>query len=204
MLAARGLLDKRALPSRFHLQRRFLVFFFDKCGNSSYGAPQTKPQKGSRVSKKVISFHYLLTDASGKTLDSSAGGEPLTFLEGVGQIIPGLETELRGMKVGEKKHVIVKAKDGYGEKDPGNVVEVPLEKMPTRGIKAGDRFRAGQDSNSPVVTVANVTETYVTLDGNHPLAGMDLTFDVEIAEVRDATEDELTHGHAHGPGEHHH
>lgn len=156
------------------------------------------------MSKKVISFHYLLTDASGKTLDSSAGGEPLTFLEGVGQIIPGLEAELHKMKAGDKKHAVVKAKDGYGEKDPGNVVEVPLEKMPTPNIKAGDRFRAGQDSHSPVVTVVKVTKTHVTLDGNHPLAGMDLTFEVEITEVRDATADELTHGHAHGPGGHHH
>ena len=156
------------------------------------------------MSRKVISFHYLLTDASGKTLDSSAAGEPLTFLEGGEQIIPGLENELRGMKAGEKKHLIVKAKDAYGEKDPNNIIEVPLEKMPTRNIKTGDRFRAGKDSHSPVVTVANVTQTHVTLDGNHPLAGMDLTFDVEIAEVRDATEDELTHGHVHGPGGHRH
>ena len=156
------------------------------------------------MSQKVIAFHYTLTDSSGKTLDTSAGGEPLMFLEGVGQIIPGLEMELLGMKVGEKKHVIVKAKDGYGEKDPGNVVEVALEKMPAQGIKVGDRFRAGRDDHSPVVTATKVTETHVTLDGNHPLAGMDLTFDVEITEVRDATEDELAHGHSHGPGEHHH
>jgi FKBP-type peptidyl-prolyl cis-trans isomerase SlyD len=156
------------------------------------------------VSQKVISFHYTLTDSSGKTLDSSTGSEPLTFLEGVGQIIPGLESELLGMKVGDKKRVGVKAKDAYGEKDAGNIIEVPLEKMPTSKIKVGDQFRAGKDDHSPVVTVAKVTETHVTLDGNHPLAGMDLSFDVEITEVRDATKDELTHGHAHGPGGHHH
>jgi FKBP-type peptidyl-prolyl cis-trans isomerase SlyD len=156
------------------------------------------------MSQKVISFHYTLTDSAGTTLDSSAGSEPLTFLEGVGQIIPGLEAHLRNMKVGGKKHVMVKAKDGYGEKDPKNVVEVPLEQMPTRGIKVGDRFRAGQETHSPVVTVVKVTATHVTLDGNHPLAGMDLTFDVEIAEVREATADELGHGHAHGSGGHAH
>jgi FKBP-type peptidyl-prolyl cis-trans isomerase SlyD len=156
------------------------------------------------MSQKVISFHYTLTDSAGTTLDSSAGSEPLTFLEGVGQIIPGLEAHLRNMKVGGKKHVMVKAKDGYGEKDPKNVVEVPLEQMPTRGIKVGDRFRAGQETHSPVVTVVKVTATHVTLDGNHPLAGMDLTFDVEIAEVREATADELAHGHAHGSGGHAH
>jgi FKBP-type peptidyl-prolyl cis-trans isomerase SlyD len=156
------------------------------------------------VSQKVISFHYTLTDSSGKTLDSSTGDAPLTYLEGVGQIIPGLESQLSGMKVGEKKHVVVHAKDGYGEKDPANVIEVPLDKMPAPNIKVGDRFRTGRDDHSPVVTATKVTDTHVTLDGNHPLAGMDLTFDVEITEVRDATQDELSHGHAHGAGGHHH
>lgn len=166
--------------------------------------PEQIIERSTNVSQKIISFHYTLTDPDGKILDSSAGGEPLTFLEGVGQIIAGLETELNGMKVGDKKHVKVKAKDAYGEKDPENIVEVPLDQMPTRGIKAGDRFRAGQDSHSPVVTALKVTETHVTLDGNHPLAGMDLAFDVEITEVREATKEELSHGHAHGPGGHHH
>ena len=161
-------------------------------------------ERSTDVSQKIISFHYTLTGPDGKTLDSSTDSEPLTFLEGVGQVIPGLETELSSMKVGYKKHIKVKAKDAYGEKDPENIVEVPLSQMPTRGIKEGDRFRAGQDSHSPVVTALKVTETHVTLDGNHPLAGMDLTFDVEITEVRKATKEELTHGHAHGPGGHHH
>jgi FKBP-type peptidyl-prolyl cis-trans isomerase SlyD len=156
------------------------------------------------MSKNVISFHYTLTDQSGKTLDASADGEPLTFLEGSGQIIPGLEAEILTMKVGDKKHVTVKARDAYGAHDPANVMEVPLDKMPTKGIKVGDRFRAGKSSDAPVVTVTKVTETHVTLDGNHPLAGMDLTFDVEITQVRGATEDELAHGHVHGDGGHHH
>src|ERR1700733_15352946 len=86
-------------------------------------------QKGLRVSKNVFSFHYTLTYKTGKTLDSSAGSEPMTFLEGSGQIIPGLEAQLRGMKVGDKKHVTVKAKDAYGEHDAGNVMEVPLDNM---------------------------------------------------------------------------
>jgi FKBP-type peptidyl-prolyl cis-trans isomerase SlyD len=153
---------------------------------------------------RVISFHYTLTDAADKTLDSSAGGDPLTFMEGVGQMIPGLETHLSAMTVGEKKNVTIKAQDAYGEKDPKNVVEVPLDQMPTRTIKVGDQFRAGQDHNAPVVTATKVTDTHVTLDGNHPLAGVDLTFDIEITAIRDATEEELSHGHAHGPGGHHH
>jgi FKBP-type peptidyl-prolyl cis-trans isomerase SlyD len=153
---------------------------------------------------KIISFHYTLTDSTGKTLDSSSGSEPLTFLEGAGQIIPGLEAELRTMAVGQKKNVTIEAKDAYGEKDAANIAEVPLDQMPTREIKAGDQFRAGQDAHAPVVTVTKVTETHVTLDGNHPLAGKDLTFDVEIAAVRKATKEELSHGHAHGSGGHHH
>lgn len=156
------------------------------------------------MSQQVISFHYTLTDTEGHTLDSSAGGEPLTFLEGVGQIISGLENELRGMKPGDKKRVTVNAKDAYGLRDPSNVIEVSLERMPTRNVKVGDRFRAGLEAHAPVVTVARVTDTHVTLDGNHPLAGMDLTFDVEVIAVRDATEEELAHRHAHGPGGPHH
>jgi FKBP-type peptidyl-prolyl cis-trans isomerase SlyD len=156
------------------------------------------------MANKVISFHYTLTDSAGKTLDSSAGGEPLTFLEGVGQIIPGLETHLRAMTIGDKKNVVVKARDAYGDKDPANVVEMPLDKMPSRGIKVGDQFRAGDSPNAPVVTATKVTDTHVTLDGNHPLAGMDLTFAVEITEVREATKEELDHGHVHGAGGHHH
>jgi FKBP-type peptidyl-prolyl cis-trans isomerase SlyD len=149
---------------------------------------------------RVISFHYTLTDSGGQQLDSSAGGEPLTFLEGVGQIIPGLETRLSAMKVGDKCRAVVPAKDAYGEKNPDYIVDVPLEKLPTRQVKVGDRFRAGADPHAPVVAVTKVGDTHVTLDGNHPLAGMDLTFDVEVTAIRDATAEEMAHGHAHGEG----
>jgi FKBP-type peptidyl-prolyl cis-trans isomerase SlyD len=156
------------------------------------------------MSTRVIVFHYTLTDSAGQTLDSSAGGDPLAFLEGTGQIIPGLETHLRTMKVGDKRKVLVPAKDAYGEKDAENIVEVPLDKLPTKKVKVGDKFRAGNDGHAPVVAVIKVTETHATLDGNHPLAGQDLTFDVEITEVREASAEELSHGHVHGPGGHHH
>lgn len=156
------------------------------------------------MNQKVISFHYTLTNNSGKQLDSSAGGEPLAFLAGKGQIVPGLETHLRTMKVGDKRRVLVPAKDAYGLKDPANIVEVPIEKMPTKKVKLGDRFRTGSGSHDLVVSVTQVTATHVTIDGNHPLAGEDLTFDVEIADVRDATAEELSHGHVHGAGGHHH
>src|SRR6266436_3758926 len=136
------------------------------------------------MGNKVISFHYTLTDSTGKELDSSARNEPLAFLVGGGQIIPGLETHLLTMKVGDKRRVLVPAKDAYGANDPANTTEMPLDQMPAKGIQVGDRFRAGADDHAPVVTVAKVTGTHVTLDGNHPLAGMDLTFDVEVTEVR--------------------
>jgi FKBP-type peptidyl-prolyl cis-trans isomerase SlyD len=160
--------------------------------------------KDNPMSARVISFHYTLTDSAGKELDSSAGSEPLTFMEGAGQIIPGLERHLLALKLGEKKRVTVKAKDAYGEKDATNIVEMPLEKMPAKGIKVGDQFRAGKDAHAPVVTATKITDTHVTLDGNHPLAGKDLTFAVEITAIRAATADEVAHGHAHGPGGHHH
>ena len=93
---------------------------------------------------KVISFHYTLTDRDGKTLDSSAGSEPLTFLAGAGQIVPGLEIHLLTMKVGDKRRVLVPAKDAYGPKDPANTTEMPLDQMPAKGIHVGDLFRIGK------------------------------------------------------------
>ena len=156
------------------------------------------------MTAKVISFHYTLTDPSGKKLDSSEGDEPLSFLEGAGQIIPGLEAALSKLKAGEKKQVKVVAKDAYGNRDDKKVVEVPLEQLPKKDVKIGDMFQTGQDHHSPPVTVIKVTSKHATLDANHPLAGIDLTFDIEITEIRDATSEEVDHGHAHGAGGHHH
>ncbi len=152
---------------------------------------------------KVISFHYTLTDHSGEVLDTSDGDEPMTFLAGVGQIIPGLEAVLEKLKVGEKKKVTLKAADAYGAHDAAKLIEVPLERMPNQKIKVGDQFQMNGDPNSMPLTVAKVTDKHVTLDSNHPLAGKDLTFDVKITAVREATDDEMAHGHAHGPGCHH-
>ena len=156
------------------------------------------------MAQKVISFHYTLTDPAGRKLDSSDGRAPMTFLEGGHQIIPGLESELVKLKAGEKKQVTVKAADAYGKMKPEMIVEVPREKLPAKEIKVGDRFRAGPDQHAPAVIVTKVSEKTVTIDGNHPLAGLDLTFAVEITASRDATADELAHGHAHGPEGHNH
>lgn len=148
----------------------------------------------------VVSMHYTLTLEDGQVVDSSDGGDPLEFLQGFGQIIPGLEKALYGMAVGDNKRVVVAAADGYGEVDPEAFQSVPraifpedLELVEGMGLRMRD-----QDSGQLIETyVAEVGPTEVLLDFNHPLAGEDLTFDVEIAGLRSATAEELSHGHVH-------
>ncbi len=153
------------------------------------------------MSQKVISFHYKLTVADGKVLDSSEGREPMTFLAGGQQIIPGLEKELLALKTGEKRQVKIQAADAYGPRDSGKIVEVALAELSKdRTVAVGDRFRGSSDPHAPPLTVTKITETHATLDANHPLAGVDLTFDVEVTETRAATKDEMAHGHVHGGG----
>jgi FKBP-type peptidyl-prolyl cis-trans isomerase SlyD len=159
----------------------------------------------ANTSPKVVSFHYTLKDSTGKVLESSIGDEPLSYLEGVGQIIPGLESAIKGLGKGDKKSVAVKAAEAYGEFDKELIVEVPREQIPKKDVVVGDQFHADSGhGQTQVVLVTAVTPTHITVDGNHPLAGQDLQFEVEITEVREASKDEMSHGHAHGPGGHHH
>jgi FKBP-type peptidyl-prolyl cis-trans isomerase SlyD len=154
---------------------------------------------------RVVSFHYTLRDPSGRVLDTSAGAEPIVYLEGGGQIIEGLDQQLRMAQPGEKARVVVPAAKAYGEVDPAQVQRVKRELLPVEGeLKVGDQFQAGPDRHAPVITVRGIEGDDVLLDANHPLAGVDLTFDVEIVSARAATTEELEHGHAHGPGGHHH
>lgn len=154
---------------------------------------------------RVVTFHYTLKNASGETLESSFGSEPLVFLEGVGQIIPGLESAIKKMQPGDKQTVNVKAEEAYGAIEPEMIVEVPRAKLPKKDVAIGDQFHADAgDGRAQVVTVTKVTDTHITIDGNHPLAGQDLTFEVEIDSTRNATNEEMQHGHAHGPGGHDH
>jgi FKBP-type peptidyl-prolyl cis-trans isomerase SlyD len=149
----------------------------------------------------VVTFHYTLKDDTAKVIDSSAGGEPLAYLHGHGNIVPGLERELSGKSVGDRLQVRVPAAEGYGEYDGTLVQKVPRRAL--KGIadlRVGLRLRAGHQA----VTVTRIAGDMVTLDGNHPLAGQNLHFDVEITAVRAATEEELAHGHVHGDGGHHH
>lgn len=156
------------------------------------------------MAQKVISFHYTLTNQAGEILDSSKDNQPFSFIEDAGQIIPGLEKELSGLQKGDKRKISVPAADAYGERNDDLIVRVTKDKLPSQTIKVGDRFRGGQDPSSPIFTVTQMDEQEVTLDGNHPLAGLDLVFDIELLEIRDATSDELDHGHPHGEHGHSH
>jgi FKBP-type peptidyl-prolyl cis-trans isomerase SlyD len=150
---------------------------------------------------RVVSFHYTLRDASDRVLDTSAGGDPITYLEGGGQIIPGLDQELRDAQLGEKRRVQVPAAQAYGERDPAQVQRVKRTQLPVEGeLHVGDQFQTGRDPHAPIVTVAAIEGDDVLLDANHPLAGVDLVFDVQIMTVRQPTAQELEHGHAHGEG----
>lgn len=154
---------------------------------------------------KVVYFHYTLTDQTGEVLDSSTGDEPLAYIHGQGNIIPGLERALLGQTVGASLKVVVEPKDGYGEHDSNLVQSAPRSAF--RGvddIQPGMEFQT-QGGDGPMrVKVLEVSDDEILLDGNHPMAGMTLHFDVEITEVRDATPEEMDHGHVHGPGGHHH
>ena len=148
---------------------------------------------------RVVSFHYTLRDPSDRVIDTSRGGDPVTFMEGAGQIIDGLDEQLRGAEAGAQLRVKVVAAKAYGERDADQVQRVNRGLLPVEGeLKVGDTFQTGEDRHSPVVTVAGFAGDDVLLDANHPLAGVDLTFDVEITAVRSATKEELAHGHAHG------
>ena len=153
----------------------------------------------------VVSIHYTLTDDAGETVDTSVGGDPLFYLHGNGNLVPGLENALEGKQAGDKVTVTVAPADGYGEYDKKMVQRVPRRSF--KGIaevKPGMSFQVQSDHGPRSVTVTNVAGDMVTVDGNHPLAGKNLNFAVEVLEVRTPTGEELAHGHVHGPGGHHH
>jgi FKBP-type peptidyl-prolyl cis-trans isomerase SlyD len=155
---------------------------------------------------KVVRIDYTLTSDSNEVIDSSAGGEPLVYLHGARNIIAGLENALDGKQPGESLNVRIEPAEAYGERDDRLVQLVPRE-MFEGGleIQVGMQFHsADPEGNVAMVTVTQVTDDTITVDANHPLAGMPLTFAVTVVEVRDATPEELEHGHVHGAGGHHH
>lgn len=152
----------------------------------------------------VVAFHYTLTNDAGEVLDSSEGREPLTYLHGAGNIVPGLEKELEGRTAGDKVQATVAPEEGYGEKQSQLVQEVPRDAFQgVESVEPGMQFQAQTQGGPLMVTVTQVEGDTVVVDGNHPLAGQTLNFDVEIAEVRAASEEEVEHGHVHGEGDGH-
>ncbi len=155
--------------------------------------------------RTVASFHYTLTNDAGEVIDSSAGREPLTYLHGAGNIVPGLEKEMLGRQTGDTFNVVVSAEDGYGEPNPALTNVVPKEAFQgVDTLEVGMEFQAQTPQGPLSVVIAKIDGDEVTVDGNHPLAGKTLHFAVEVTDVRDASLEELTHGHAHGAGGHHH
>jgi FKBP-type peptidyl-prolyl cis-trans isomerase SlyD len=154
---------------------------------------------------KVVLIHYTLRDEQGAVLGSSDGGDPIAYLHGNGGIVPGLEDALTGKVAGDRIDVVVAPGKGYGPRDERLVQVMPRDRFPgANGLAAGQQFHADGPQGGRMLTVTSVEKDLVTVDANHPLAGKPLHFSVEVAEVRNATREELTHGHVHGPGGHKH
>jgi len=182
-------------PARFRAvaDRSFLLGF----------PPKMKP---AIADGHVVTIHYRLTLDDGSIADESFGGDPLVYLHGAQNIVPGLERQLLGKKVGDACDVVVPANEGYGEYDPAQDQQVPRSQFPANvdlqvGMAFQTRARNGQNVN---VWVRAIKDDKVSISANHPMAGQRLNFRIEVLDVRRATADEKKHGHAHGPGGHHH
>ena len=155
---------------------------------------------------RIVELEYRLHLGDGQVIDSSEPGKPLSYLHGRGQIVPGLEGALEGLDIGEAKQVVVVPAQGYGEHDARGLQEVPRTMFPANAeLAPGMRLAAQTDSGEVIpIGIHEVKGRTVIVDRNHPLAGKTLHFDVTVRGVRDATADELSHGHAHGPEGHEH
>jgi FKBP-type peptidyl-prolyl cis-trans isomerase SlyD len=153
----------------------------------------------------VVSIDYTLTDDQGTVIDSSEGREPLAFIQGIGNIIPGLERALEGKAQGDSLKVRIAPEDGYGERSDDLTQAVPKQMFESADeIEVGSQFQTMSETGPQIVTVVAVDDEHVTVDANHPLAGENLNFDVTIVEIREASAEELEHGHVHGPEGHAH
>lgn len=154
---------------------------------------------------RVVAIDYTLSDSAGNVLDSSRGGQPLVYLHGVGSLVPGLESALEGQASGASISVTIPPEKAYGTRDEALVQPVPRERfVGIEDLEVGKQLQAQTEVGPRIVKVVEITDESVTIDANHELAGMTLHFDITVVEVREATPDELNHGHAHGPGGHEH
>lgn len=154
--------------------------------------------------KSVVTLEYTLKDDAGEVLDKSEGRGPLTYLHGAGNLVPGLEKALEGKSAGDSLEVSIAPADGYGDRSEKLVRKIPLRKIQDPRPQPGKRYRAQVDDGLRIVLVTGLSGDYASVDANHPLAGMTLHFSVKVVEVREATAEELSHGHVHGKGGHHH
>lgn len=143
------------------------------------------------MSSLHLTFHYTLRNREGRVLDTSRGAEPLACIQGAGQIIEGLESELVAMGAGEARNVVVPPERGYGLREAELVQKVPRARLPVDDVRVGDQFQTGPDRQDPVVTIMAIEGDEVLLDANHPLAGQELHFEVELVARRTATPAEL-------------
>ncbi len=160
----------------------------------------------SIASDKVVGIYYTLKNGEGELLDERQEGDPLSFLHGRGQIVPGLEKKLDGCSVGDLVEVAVSPDEGYGDRDAAKVMVVGHDEVPdASSLEVGGALLAETPDGARMpLWVKAIDDKTITLDANHPLAGETLHFAVTVKDVRDATEEELAHGHVHGPGGHHH
>ncbi len=155
--------------------------------------------------RTVASFHYTLTNDAGTVIDASGGAEPLSYLHGVGNIVPGLEKAMEGRSAGDKFDVKVSPEEGYGVPNEMLVQVVPSEAFQgVDEVEVGMQFQAQTPQGAISVVIAKIEDGMVTVDGNHPLAGQNLNFAIEVVDVREASLEEVTHGHVHGAGGHNH
>jgi len=154
---------------------------------------------------KVVLIHYTLRDDQGAVLGSSDGGDPIAYVHGKGNIVQGLEEALAGRAAGDRIDIVVAPEKGYGLRDERLVQMIPRDRFPdSAALTEGQQFHADGPHGGRLLTVARVEKDLVTVDANHPLAGKSLHFSIQVAEVRKATREEITHGHVHGPGGHKH
>ena len=153
---------------------------------------------------QVVSFQYTLRNDDGEVIDTSGSGNSVSYLEGAGTIIDGLENALRSMQPGDRRRISLAPEVAYGTRDDKLVRSVERALLPVEKLNLGDMFQAGSDQHAPIVRVVAIEGDSVTLDANHPLAGQRLHFEVEVVAKREATPEEIDHGHVHGPGGHHH
>ena len=155
----------------------------------------------------VVTMTYTLTNAEGQVLDQADASHPFVYMQGAHNIIPGLEQALAGKQAGDTAVVTVQPEDAYGEYNEQLTHQVPRQmfgNVPEDQLVVGAQFQAQTNGGVEIITIADVDGDMITIDANHPLAGETLTFDVKILDVRAATPEEIEHGHAHGPGGHHH